>query len=376
MADTSRETGNLARGTGNRAIYLPARSASGRSKCVDISQEMAYRQHHESDPLSLKQHYSLVDSLEIDVEGKNEVIVKRALEKKFSTYNVEIDVDRCVPGMSALPVLETASVKRADVNVYNSNRTKLVLQIEVHSSPMRDTVCKAIYGAADILRLLRYTDKSFKSVTVLVFPKMEEPGCVGKVTVDYESLHFTYKLKWLTDVSTMWDEIRRILDYNIDMMPDIPHTDAVHNKYLTILSRQELGAFGIDAKQVISQFHVMVESDGKIYKVITDIMEEKQLALALASARQLTSPRHFIVPVMTRTTNVFSYDKVPYGPLKEQQACKYLKTLSEKICAALEELHRFGYAHSDVRLANVCFNSNYDAVLIDMERCTPIVETL
>ena len=297
---------------------------------MDISQEMAYRQHYESDPLSPKQHYSLlalVDSLEVDVEGKNEVIVKRALEKTFSTYNVEIDVDRCVPGMSALPVLETASVKRADVNVYDSNRTKLVLQIEVHSSPMRDTVCKAIYGAVDILRLLRYTDENFKSVTVLAFPKMEEPACVGKITVDYESLHFTYKLKWLTDVSTMWDKIRHILDYNV--MPDLPHTDAVHNKYLTILSRQELGAFGIDAKQVISQFHVMVESDGKIYKVITNIME--RLPLALDSARQLTSPLHFIVPVMTCTTNVYSYDKVPYGPLKEEQACKYLDIIRENV---------------------------------------------
>ena len=154
-----------------------------RSKCVDISQEMAYRQHHESDPLSLKQHYSLlalVDSLEIDVEGKNELIVKRALEKKFSTYNVEIDVDRCVPGVSALPVLETASVKRADVNVYDSNRTKLVLQIEVHSSPMRDTVCKAIYGAVDTLHLLRYTDENFKSVTVLVFPKWRNLHVLGR----------------------------------------------------------------------------------------------------------------------------------------------------------------------------------------------------
>ena len=73
---------------------------------------------------------------------------------------------------------------------------------------------------------------------------------------------------------------------------------------------------------------------------------------------------------MTHIEDVFSYDKVPYGPLREEQARKYLKTLSEKICAALEELHRFGYAHCDIRLPNVCFNSNYDAVLIDMERCT------
>ena len=64
------------------------------------------------------------------VEERNEIIVKQALEKKFSTYNLDIDVDKSVQGMSALPVLETASLKRADVNVYDINRTKLVLQIE------------------------------------------------------------------------------------------------------------------------------------------------------------------------------------------------------------------------------------------------------
>ena len=60
---------------------------------------------------------------------------------------------------------------------------------------------------------------------------------------------------------------------------------------------------------------------------------------------------------------------MPYGPLEGEQACKVLRTLSEKIFTALEELHNFGYGHGDVRLPNVCFNSEYDAVLIDMERC-------
>ena len=53
--------------------------------------------------------------------------MKRALEKTFSTYRFQIDVNKAVPGMSALPVLETASLKRADVNVYTEK--KLALQM-------------------------------------------------------------------------------------------------------------------------------------------------------------------------------------------------------------------------------------------------------
>ena len=61
----------------------------------------------------------MVDSLELHVSEseKSEVIAKRALLRSFSSYNLKIDVNSCVPGMRGLPVLETASVKRADVNV-------------------------------------------------------------------------------------------------------------------------------------------------------------------------------------------------------------------------------------------------------------------
>ena len=206
------------------------------SRCVDISEESAYKPHVDSDPLMppMSKGYSLlalVHSLEIGVvEERNEIIVKQALEKKFSTYNLDIDVDKSVQGMSALPVLETASLKRADVNVYDINRTKLVLQIEVHSSPIRGTVCKAIYGAADLLRLIRYTDENIESITVLVFPKMEECACVGKISVHFDSLHFKFNVKWLTHVSTVWDEIQCVLDENIRLMPALPQPDAVHSR--------------------------------------------------------------------------------------------------------------------------------------------------
>ena len=61
-----------------------------------------------------------------------------------------------------------------------------------------------------------------------------------------------------------------VLDENIRLMPALPQPDAVHSKYLTILSRRDLGYFGIDAKQVISPCHVIVESNGKIFKVVKD----------------------------------------------------------------------------------------------------------
>lgn len=51
------------------------------------------------------------------------------------------------------------------------NKTQAFLQVEVQSSPRRETVIKSIYGAADILHLLRNSDVNFKQFIVFVFRK-------------------------------------------------------------------------------------------------------------------------------------------------------------------------------------------------------------
>ena len=370
------------RSRSNRAVYLRKPSASSASQVVDVCELLSYSERNGSDCLvPKKNYYSLSDvvlPLGISEEGKNENVVERALQKRFPAYNLKISVNRAVPGMSALPVRETAPVKRADVNAYieldgPKKPKKLALQIEVHSSHMRNTVSKAIHGAADILRLLRYTDEAFDSITVFVFPKKEEPTCVGKITVSYESLCFMYIIEWLPDVTTVWDEIGKVLDDNIDNLPILPDVGDVHKDYSIILSPRQLEEFEGGAKQVKSQHHVMVESNGKLFKIVNNKDEMLKLLRLEHTCSFACQFRHFIVPV-TQEPNIIHYDKVPYGPLEEDQACNYLRTLSQKVCAALEELHGIGYAHGDLRLPNVCFSSVYDAVLIDMDRCTRINE--
>lgn len=52
---------------------------------------------------------------------------------------------------------------------------------------------KAIYGAVDILVLLRNTDQMLDDgYTVFTCPKLDESACIVKITVKYESLHFVY----------------------------------------------------------------------------------------------------------------------------------------------------------------------------------------
>lgn len=59
-------------------------------------------------------------------------------------------------------------------------------------------------------------------------------------------------------------------------------------------------------------------------------------------------------------------------PLTRNTAKKCCKELVAEVAEALEELDKLGFAHLDVRLENVCFNDNYQAVLIDFDQVRPL----
>lgn len=51
-----------------------------------------------------------------------------------------------------------------------------------------------------------------------------------------------------------------------------------------------------------------------------------------------------------------------------EAAKRCLRSVLEKIQIAIDELHKFGFAHLDIRLENVCFDKELNAVLIDLDR--------
>ena len=79
--------------------------------------------------------------------------------------------------------------------VYDEQHKKLLLLIEVQSSPMVYSERKAVIGAANALRFLRNSDSSFEEFNSFVFPKKGEKQSVMKVTVTWMNFHFQYNLK-------------------------------------------------------------------------------------------------------------------------------------------------------------------------------------
>lgn len=85
---------------------------------------------------------------------------------------------------------------------------------------------------------------------------------------------------------------------------------------------------------------------------------------------QQPQPIHFILPTPSQS-NIF---KVYHDLLLVDEASKWLRNLLGKIHDALEEFHQANFSHYDIRLENICFDTSFNAVLVDVDRYTDIDE--
>ena len=70
--------------------------------------------------------------------------------------------------------------------------------------------------------------------------------------------------------------------------------------------------------------------------------------------------------------HVYQYNKIVYGAMTNEEAFKCLKALISSIKFALDGLHKLGLSHNDVRLPNICFNEQYNSILIDIQAFHPL----
>lgn len=66
------------------------------------------------------------------------------------------------------------------------------------------------------------------------------------------------------------------------------------------------------------------------------------------------------------------YNKLHHDPLSHEEARKCSYELVSKINDVIKQLHSVGFSHGDLRLPNICFNENYDPVLIDLDFSAPL----
>lgn len=361
----------------DHAFYPREPSASSASKVIDITTLLLFSgDTNQTEPFGKdEQCYDLKAlarflSVRVSRVG-NEELAEKCVKAIAEQCGVKVNTrrNREVKLTSELPPLVTSTHQRADILVYNKDDTKVVLLIEVHSSPMLYTERKAVLGAADMLRFLRNSDKNFSEFTSFVFPKKECPQCVIKITVKWHKLRFVYSLQRLQGIQDALAAVQDVLKFQISAVPTLPREIKPE---LMLLSQDDLnGLSSDDAVQVPSQRNMVVADSRYIYKIMHDLESSLNLVL-LFSHTVATQPKHFVIPCPNKGGTIYKYERVHYGPLEVKDAVRVLRTISEKIKTALDELHGHGFMHNDVRLPNICFDEQLDAVLIDMDRTCSI----
>ena len=145
----------------------------------------------------------------------------------------------------------------------------------------------------------------------------------------------------------------------------MPSTDNDQRKHFVVtLSPDDL--FGSGALQKPSNSSILVNCNSTWYKYPISVDERDTLKEFI----QVTDNPH---KISFRTEkkgrlSFFKYDAVKYDPLTDEEAHRCLKGLMSNLHVAIEAYHSDSWAHVDIRLENVCFNSNFEPVLIDLDR--------
>ena len=319
-------------------------------------------------------------SVNLDHSGTllNERLAEECIKSMANACKIKIKTlhNREVQLTSKVPPLCVSTHERADVVVYDEAMSKVILLIEVQSSPMLFSERKATLGAADMIRFLRNSDSTFTEFTSFVFPKIGVHQCIIQIRVKWETLKFSYSLKRLLDMKEAVAVVQDVLRNQWSSVPALPrHVDDNH---LILLSQDDLTWFSTTNPQQVPSYHNIVVTDScYIYKVVKDLPDYcRLLKLHLACVLAGRKPTHFVVAKADSAhPTLVMYPKVLHNPLQVDSASKCLRTLVHKIKAALDELHETGFTHNDVRLPNICFDDKLEAVLIDLDRCVPMGES-
>ena len=365
-------------------------NSSSLSKAVSISDLTFFREHSHSERrgkvqecYSLKElasavgvdSDSLAEKLQTDQHKQlNDHVAKAFMEALCNSIdpNLTVECNVEVEGMRYLPSLSSHPISRPDVVVFTSQKKGVALTAEVQSSPMLFAERKAVLAAADFLRLLRCTSDCTK-VTTFALPNMQSQQCVVEIEISWENFNFVSNLKRYIDSQDGVRRIREVIRNQCNTLPHLPHTSSIGNSLITLSPNDCELLCGGPAHQIAARSHLMAKCNQSVYKIVYDAAEFSSIHLYMSKARD-DAGMCLIKPMWVHLDSapmlkVYKYDYVPISPLKPEQAKRCLLPLVLGINCALGKLHALELSHNDLRLENVCFNRQFEVVLIDMDRC-------
>ena len=165
-------------------------------------------------------------------------------------------------------------------------------------------------------------------------------------------------------------ELHLAIKRNLKVLQDCQYKNAPQcsKAFILCLSEREMSVFGCNPVQRYAKFGLLF-GEGKTY-CCTKPKYENTLSTLLALHHR--KPLDFSIEYKfhQEVPNVFTYEKVKYGPLQYKDAVKCLYDLLTKLKVVCESLACQSICHNDIRIPNICFNEPFEIVLIDFDKTT------
>ena len=277
------------------------------------------------------------------------------------------------------PPLETALKKRPDVGVYCrcGGEQIVLLQLEVDSGGYQKTCIKLAEGLAHQLLWQRNRDDTITSCAGLYVPTFARGRSFVKLLLEWDDCAFKFQLTHTRlALDPLKHSVEDLLRTGLTTVASVAYREGT--QHAVPMSRQFVKSkFGEEARQVSSGESVVIVNvqQRKVYK--RPLKKEYYLKLKILQLQEdSVSITRSLLPTLPTMVHTFYEFPLLKPPLQQEQAKQNLIPFVSSVVFALQELHAAGLAHLDIRLENVCFDSNNRAVLIDLDRSEPVNDTV
>ena len=273
-------------------------------------------------------------------------IIKKCVESATHAYQYRKDAELKI-GDTRLSKLKECYIStnsnRGDVMV--SYRGSDVLYVEVHSGDM----------------------------DAFVFPRKEYQRCVVKLSMRYvpEFVRFQYSFRCLK-INEISSALTAAVQSNRGVCENL--TDEPQLDYILWLTAEEKQKWGTNLCNAKSNFGILLMNDDTCLKrpIFT---ESFNMLYSIAELRMHGKILQHMPIYNVAIPRVFiQYNKVRHEPLSYKEGKRCSRELVKKITEVIRSIHTAGYMHRDLRLANICFDSNFEPILIGFDLSTIYVQ--
>ena len=244
----------------------------------------------------------------------------------------------------------------------------------MHSGDFIMSLRKLALGLMDQLRVQRNVNDQIFSCCGFYFPAIDTQKTVVKVTLTWsDDAHIFKSIAEPIPLREVSNAINTAITQEVMKTLDFQTTQ---NNFVIPMSKSYIkNHFGDGAEQHSSGQSVVIinMSQRKVYKHPLHEKEGIRLMQLKDSPtiNQCLLPHRKLVCVSPYLVVYFVYDLL-HPPILLVDTIRYIVSLTSTV---IQSLHAQGIAHLDIRLENIRFNDNFEAVLIDLDRSASLHRT-